>query len=117
MSNALGRYICFCLSLMLLLRAFYARFGNMRDDNSVSTRENIERCIWKTDEFGKPNKTALKIDSEVATDNDKNEFLEMFPGYFSYLPTRILNNCILLPGIHYLKEIRSTFHRKLFPDI
>lgn len=115
-------------TLMLLLRAFYARFGNMRDDNSVSTRENIERCIWKTDEFGKPNKTALKIDSEVATDNDKNEFLdilrtgeaskdkksnyavnyryfqnkineflEMFPGYFSYLPTRILNNCILLP--------------------
>jgi hypothetical protein len=26
-----------------------------------------------------------------------NEFLGTYPGYFSYLPTRILNNCILLP--------------------
>lgn len=115
-------------TLMLLLRAFYARFGNMQDSNSISTRENIEKCIWKTNEFGKPDKTALKIDSEVATDNDKSEFLEIlktgeatkdmksnyainyryfqdrinkfleeFPSYFSYLPTRILNNCILLP--------------------
>ena len=71
---------------------------------------------------------ALKINSEVATDNDKGEFLSIlkdgiaykemksnyaanycffqtkieeflnaFPGYFSYLPIRILNNCILLP--------------------
>ena len=26
-----------------------------------------------------------------------NEFLQKYPSYFSYLPTRILNNCILLP--------------------
>lgn len=26
-----------------------------------------------------------------------NQFLNDYPGYFSYLPTRILNNCILLP--------------------
>ena len=70
----------------------------------------------------------LKIDSQVATDNDKNEFLSIlrtgivdagqkskyadnyrffqkkieeflkgYPSYFAYLPTRILNNCILLP--------------------
>lgn len=115
-------------TLMLLLRAFYAKFGNMQDENSRTTRENIEKCIWKTDEFGNPNMNALKIDSEVATDNDKEEFLNIlkhgteikeqksnyavnykffqtkiddflstFPGYFSYLPTRILNNCILLP--------------------
>ncbi len=115
-------------TLMLLLRAFYARYGNMQDSESKATRENIEKCIWKTDEFGKPNKSALKINSEVATDNDKDEFLSLlkdgiahkemksnyaanyrffqtkieeflnaFPGYFSYLPIRILNNCILLP--------------------
>ena len=116
-------------TLMLLLRAFYAKYGNnMRDDNSRRTRENIEKCIWKTDEFGKPDKNALKIDSEVATDGDKGEFLRIlrtgtvdvgkknnysenyaffqkrideflndYPAYFSYLPTRILNNCVLLP--------------------
>ena len=85
------------------------------------------KCIWKTDEFGNPNRSALKINSEVATDNDKDEFLKIlnngdatnmksryaenyrffqkqideflnnYPSYFSYLPARILNNCILLP--------------------
>lgn len=115
-------------TLMLLLRAFYARYGNMQDSESVATRECIEKCIWKTDEFGKPNRNALKINSVVATDNDKQEFqsilksgiankemksnyafnyrffeskieefLNNYPGYFSYLPIRILNNCILLP--------------------
>lgn len=42
-------------TIMLLLRAFYARFGSMKDENAKTTRENIEKCIWKTDEFGKPN--------------------------------------------------------------
>lgn len=115
-------------TIMLLLRAFYSRFKNQMDDQSKSTREYIEKCIWKTDEFGKPNMDSLKIDSEVATDDDKDEFiailktgmvgeksksayaknyrffegkitefLEHYSGYFSYLPIRILNNCILLP--------------------
>ena len=115
-------------TLMLLLRAFYARYKNMQDEVSLTTRRNIEKCIWKTDEFDKPDMQALKIDSEVATDNDKDEFLEIlrtgvaeecqksvyaknyryfqarinkfleeYPSYFAHLPTRILNNCILLP--------------------
>lgn len=63
-------------TLMLLLRAFYAKFGHMQDKASVATRQNIEKCIWKTDEFGEPNMSALKIDSEVATDKDKDEFLD-----------------------------------------
>jgi len=123
-------------TLMLLLRAFYEKFGNMKDKNSIKTSEYIAKCLWKTDEFGEPDKSALKIDSDVATDNDKDEFLEIlrsgkasrtgsngkeelmksnyavnyrffqekislflneFPSYFSFLPTRILNNCILLP--------------------
>ena len=100
----------------------------MQDKASVSTRQNIEKCLWKTDEFGEPDMLQLKIDSEVATDNDKDEFLEIlktgivskemksryacnfrffqeniddfltkYPTYFAYLPTRIMNNCILLP--------------------
>lgn len=64
-------------TLMLLLRAFYVKFRNMQDEQSKATRENIEKCLWKTNEFGKPDKDALKIDSEVATDNDKEEFLEV----------------------------------------
>lgn len=115
-------------TLMLLLRAFYSKFGHMQDEASILTRQNIEKCLWKTDEFGKPDMTQLKIDSEVATDNDKDEFLDIlktgiagkgmksqyasnfrlfqsliddflskYPTYFAYLPTRIMNNCILLP--------------------
>lgn len=64
-------------TLMLILRAFYDKFYNMQDQNSKLTRERIEKCIWKTDTFGKADKTMLKIDSEVATDNDKEEFLEL----------------------------------------
>lgn len=115
-------------TLMLLLRAFYAKFTHMLDENSVATKRNIEKCIWKTDEFDHPDMDQLKIDSEVVTDKDRDEFLSIlkngvaeegkksryavnfrffqsqiddllskYPSYFAYLPTRILNNCILLP--------------------
>lgn len=114
-------------TLMLLLRAFYEKYGSMQSERAVKTSKMIEQCIWKTDEFGDPDKNALKIDSEVATDNAKDEFLSIlktgavsdnhksayannyrffqnkiseylndFPDFFSYLPIRILNNCILL---------------------
>ena len=115
-------------TLMLLLRAYYPKFSRMQDEVSNSIKQNIEKCLWKTDEFGKPDMSQLKIDSEVATDKDKDEFLEIlktgeartnmksryasnfrffqaciddflakYPTYFAYLPTRIMNNCILLP--------------------
>lgn len=64
-------------TLMLLLRAFYVRFNLMKTDESMKTRDLIAKCIWKTDEFGTANLNELKIDSEVATDNDKEEFLEI----------------------------------------
>lgn len=115
-------------TLMLLLRAFYEKFGKMQDENSINTRDNLALCIWKTNEFRKPVMDKLKIDSEVATDNDKEEFLLIlrtgkapdnlksgyaqnfrffqdkinlflneYPSFFSYFPTRLLNNCIILP--------------------
>lgn len=115
-------------TLLLLLRAFYDRFANMMDKHSKNARENIAKCIWKTDELGNVEKDKLKIDSQVATDNDKeellnilksgrvvdgqksryaenyrfflrkiNDFLNNYPGYFVYMPNRILRNCILLP--------------------
>lgn len=92
------------------------------------TYDTIAKCIWKTDELGNPDTNVLKIDSQVASDNDKEEFLSIlkhgqagksqksryaenyrfflnkiedfllhFPGYFVYLPNRILRYCILLP--------------------
>ncbi len=114
-------------TLMLLLRAFYQRYGSMQTDKAKKTAKFIEQCIWKTDEFGDADKTALKINSEVATDDEKDEFLSIlikgdaagmksnyaqnyrffqqkindftstYPDYFSFLPIRIMNNCILLP--------------------
>jgi len=64
-------------TLMLLLRAFYAKFGNMQDEKSKSTQKRISQCLWKTNEFGEANLNVLKINSEVATDNDKDEFLDI----------------------------------------
>ena len=49
----------------------------MKNDRAIKTSRNIEQCIWKTDEFGDADKSILKIDSEVATDDDKEEFLNI----------------------------------------
>ena len=115
-------------TLMLLLRAFYTKLENEQAEEIRNVCKMIAKCIWKTDEFDKPNKGALKIDSEVASDDDKDEFLTIlrkgmteksqkskyaenfrllqdkidkflsdFPVSFQYLPTRLLNNCVLLP--------------------
>ncbi|MBQ8635683.1 DUF262 domain-containing protein [bacterium] len=64
-------------TLMLLLRAFYFKFGVEQDKQTIATKQNIEQCLWKTDEFGEADKNVLKINSEVATDNDKEEFLNI----------------------------------------
>ena len=73
-------------TLMLLLRAFFAKFGDMQDSNSKSTSEDIAKCIWKTDEFGNPDKNKLKIDSEVSSDDDKEEFLSILKNGSSVFP-------------------------------
>lgn len=62
-------------TLMLLLRAFYSKLFNMKDENTKKTKEIIASCIWKVDEFDNPDKDRLKIDSEVSTDDDKEEFI------------------------------------------
>lgn len=62
-------------TLMLLLRAFHTKFLNMQDKNSVSIRNSIAKCIWKADEFDNLIEDELKIESQVSTDDDKEEFL------------------------------------------
>lgn len=64
-------------NVMILLRAFYARLSKMNDENTVKTKEIIASCIWKVDEFDNPDKNRLKIDSEVSTDEDKEEFISI----------------------------------------
>lgn len=64
-------------TILLLLRAFYDRFENMADQPSRDMRKNISQCIWRTDEFGNADMANLKIDSEVATDEEKEEFLSI----------------------------------------
>jgi uncharacterized protein with ParB-like and HNH nuclease domain len=64
-------------TILLLLRAFYDRFEHMGDKHSIDMRKNISQCIWQTDEFGNADMRTLKIDSEVATDDDKEEFLSI----------------------------------------
>lgn len=64
-------------TLMLLLRAFYSQFGKMSAPNIRKLKESIEQCIWKLDEDDEVLPDALKISSEVATDNDKDEFCEI----------------------------------------
>ena len=116
------------ITFLLILRAFYAAFENIQFNNKEKVLSSIGQCIWHTDEFGNINKTSVKLNSEVASDEDIVEFKKILatgessksnksnyarnyrdfqnwikkfkdtnPDNFSYLPMRILNNCILLP--------------------
>lgn len=64
-------------TLMLLLRALYTHYLVAQDAQTVKTREEIAKCIWKTDEFSNPIMDQLKINSLVATDEVKDEFLSI----------------------------------------
>lgn len=115
-------------TIILLLRAFYSKFGKLGDTKTRKLKESIEKCIWKVDEDENVIQDFLKISSEVATENNNEEFLTIlktgeiadnatsqyaknyrfflnkidiykndYSEWFSKFPTRILNNCILLP--------------------
>lgn len=116
-------------TLMLLLRAFYTDIETLKDTSSIYVKGEIEKCIWKKDETGNPCRDKIKMDSEVATENDKEEFFSILKSgevtekmrskyaltykffldkisdikgkalYIPYLPLRILENCIILPII------------------
>ena len=64
-------------TLMLLLRALFTHYLVAQDAQTIKTREEIAKCIWKTDEFSNPIMDQLKIDSQVATDEVKGEFLSI----------------------------------------
>ena len=64
-------------TLLLFLRAFYDKFGMMTDNDTLRTRTIIEKCIWKTDKYDTIDKNLLKIESEVAMDDAKEEFVSI----------------------------------------
>ena len=103
-------------TLMLLLRAFYSKFGHMQDKASVSTRQNIEKCLWKTDEFGEPDMSQLKIDSEVATDNDKDEFFDLTDGLTDFAEKDIIDRYknMIACFINYLQQ--NNLLKQQLPD-
>ncbi len=115
-------------TIMLLLRAFYNKLKIGEDKESKLAKEDIERCLWFVGELGDIDYHNVKIDSQVATEDDKEEFIEILkngeasanskskyaknfkffqekidefnninPSAFIYLPNRVLKNCILLP--------------------
>ena len=49
--------------------------GDGKDPAKNSMKEDIEKCIWRANEFGEFETSALKINSQVATDEDKEEFI------------------------------------------
>ncbi len=75
------------ITLLLILRAFYEVFTKQieaspdvsyDDKERVSdVRKLIGKCIWKTNEYGKPFRTELKIDSQVATDEHTDELFNI----------------------------------------
>ena len=64
-------------TLMLLLRAFYDYFIYAQDSITKKTREEIAKCLWKTDINDEPKLDELKIQSDVAGEDDKTEFLNI----------------------------------------
>ena len=65
-------------TLMLLLRAFYTKYSTMQDKSSIKAGELVGTCIWETDEItDTPNMNTCKLETEVATDDTKQEFREI----------------------------------------
>lgn len=62
-------------TLLLLMRAFYGLFSKTKDQNSRNIRDNLGICIWKSDEFDNISQDLLKIDSQVISDEDRQEFI------------------------------------------
>ena len=61
-------------TLLLLLRAFYSRLQNGRDDETTDMRRDMEKCFWRIDEMRRIVRGDMKLLSKVATDDKIKEF-------------------------------------------
>lgn len=64
-------------TLILLLRAFYDNFKDAKEEGMIAIRNSIENCIWGTTEFRTIDKDSIKINSDVATDADRLDFIDI----------------------------------------
>lgn len=74
-------------TLLLLLRSLYVKLKNMKDAENSDTWRTIEKCIWKLDSSGNVNKEQIRVKSDVATDEQYEEFQRI-------LSTGIVDNCM-----------------------
>ena len=63
-------------TIMLLLRAFYESFDSKKtkDKNILGVRDAIEKCLWSSDDYNNIDKSQLKLETLVATDDDREDF-------------------------------------------
>ena len=102
------------ITILLMLRAFYQDMDNFSDSWSREIRKNIGRCIWETDEEGRPDRDKLKIDSQVVTDDERNELAEILrSGNADNMKSRYAANYRLLQG--FIRS-RSDRHDKSSTD-
>ncbi len=65
-------------TLLLLLRAIYKKLEPAQDEQSKYLKSEIEPCLWQTDGIPpKPNKDIVRIETKVATDNDRDAFVQI----------------------------------------
>lgn len=99
-------------TLLLMLRAFYVVSSEAEDKESRSLSQKIAECIWEADEFGEPDKERLKIESEVATDSDKDEFLDILKSGEApkkYKSLYAENYRLIVKKIEKFKESRPSY--------
>ena len=61
-------------TLLLLLRAFYSRLQNGRDDETADMCRDMEKCFWRIDVMRRIVRGDMKLLSRVATDEKRKEF-------------------------------------------
>ena len=119
----------------------------MKDQNSQAMKQDIEKCLWRANNFGAYQKDDLKIASEVATDNDKEEFIAIlrdgsadnmksryaknfkyfegqivdflnnYPSYFAYMPARILKTAYYSQSRQNLKMRPYAFSQRSTTEV
>ena len=121
------------ITILLMLRAFYKvideNFKTFCSDRSITpemidmldtVRKNIAKVIWQTNEFGKPDKSRIKIDSLVATDDDREEMLVILRDGALPKPKRgryAKNYRFYLDSIKELQEDKNKFRWLIYLPI
>lgn len=62
------------ITFLLMLRAFYTSFEKIQFDNKESVMSSIGQCVWHTDKFRQIDKASVKLKSEVASEDDIDQF-------------------------------------------